>query len=442
MVADDPPHRESAGPRVPRNPTSRRRIETAVSRSSGVFGLVFGAQTLPVLLGQADQLAPVWFLLSSAAVYGGLLAAMVASVSKRGVRAVNSAVVVAWIVVMMTWPLAVTGSELVEDGRPWPWFLLTVATAAAAVAWPVWAATIALVAASLTYGIVRVTPSGGGAGVELVALDVVYALILGGTVLIIMTLLRHAAVSVDLAQATALDRYSTAVGQHATEVERVQVDAIVHDSVLTTLISAARATTPESESLAARMAADAMGYLREAASSPPDNATVPVSELAHRIRTVAPTLAAAFEIRDGRVEGADLSAQAAEAVYSAAVQAMVNSTQHAGAGADVARWLSIRGTEAGGITVEVGDTGVGFDVHAVPVARIGLRVSIIERVIQVGGNVEVDSAPGEGAVISITWPGPLVPDDGPREQQRSSTPDSKAGAALPAMVTDGQGGTP
>ena len=45
-----------------------------------------------------------------------------------------------------------------------------------------------------------------------------------------------------------------AVRQHATEVERVQVDAIVHDSVLTTLLSAAGAGTPEEQALAARMA--------------------------------------------------------------------------------------------------------------------------------------------------------------------------------------------
>ena len=79
----------------------------------------------------------------------------------------------------------------------------------------------------------------------------------------------------DAAQATALDRYSHAVRQHALEVERVQVDSIVHDSVLTTLLSAARAYTPEAKELAARMAGAAIGHLRDAALvSPDDSSTV------------------------------------------------------------------------------------------------------------------------------------------------------------------------
>ena len=85
------------------------------------------------------------------------------------------------------------------------------------------------------------------------------------------SMLRGAATQVDRAQQTALERYSHAVRQHAIEAERVQVDAIVHDSVLTTLLSAARAYTPEAKELAATMAGNAIGHLREAVAVAPDS---------------------------------------------------------------------------------------------------------------------------------------------------------------------------
>ena len=405
MAASKTPHGGMGQPRTSRNPISRHQIETVISRSTGVFGLVFGAQTVPVLLEQSSFMIPEWSLFAQGLLFGGLLLSVAASILKRWVLIVNGFVAVAWFVVMATWPTGVADVAVVSDERPWPWFICTVATAAAAVAWPVWAAVVALVVAPLTYGIVRVTPAGGAAPLDLAAYDVIYAIILGGTVLIIITMLRQAAASVDLAQSTALDRYSYAVRQHATEVERVQVDAIVHDSVLTTLISAARSHAPEAEALAARMASNAMGYLRDAAASSPDDATkVRVGDLAVRIRSAADALSVAFEYRPGEISDWDLPSQAAEAVYSAAVQSMVNSTQHAGSDPNTTRWVGVRCGPGGGVVVVVGDTGAGFDPHAVPTARIGLRISILERVSNAGGHVDVDSHPGEGTVITIRWP--------------------------------------
>jgi len=91
-------------------------------------------------------------------------------------------------------------------------------------------------------------------------------------------------------------------------------------------------------------------------------------------------------------------------VYSAAVQAMVNSLQHAGSAPEVSRWLTVRGVDPAGIEVEVGDTGSGFDYVDVPKERLGLRVSIVERVANAGGCVEIDSVIGEGTSITIRWP--------------------------------------
>ena len=97
--------------------------------------------------------------------------------------------------------------------------------------------------------------------------------------------------SVRVPQYMALERYSHAVRQHAIEAERVQVDAIVHDSVLTTLLSAARADTPEAKELAATMAGNAIGHLRDAVAVAPDtDAQVPAVVLFGRISEAAATM--------------------------------------------------------------------------------------------------------------------------------------------------------
>lgn len=104
------------------------------------------------------------------------------------------------------------------------------------------------------------------------------------------------------------------------------------------------------------------------------------------------------------LESKSIPTTAAEAVYSAAVQGMVNSVQHAGGTPGVRRWLSIRGLEPTGIEVEIGDTGPGFEISSVPRERLGVRVSILERVRNAGGVAQIDTAPGEGTIIVVRWP--------------------------------------
>lgn len=391
--------------RQPNNSISRPRIETVVSRSVGVFGVLYGAQALPAMLGQLPSVQPVGGILIVVAIYGGIVATLVAALAKRHVRAVNAYVSFAFLVALVAWPLVSRDPLAVASERPWLWLLCTVATSTAAVAFSAWSATAYLIVTPIIYGFVRMAPSGGAKGWEPATLDVAYAIILGGAVLILITLLRQAAASVDAAQAAALDRYSHAVRQHATEVERVHVDAIVHDSVLTTLLSAASAHTAAEKGLATRMARNAMGHLRDAAAtSPDDDARVSLEQLAQRIMGATSTLFAPFERRATELTAGSVPVQSAEAVYSAAVQAMVNSLQHAG-GPDVRRWLAIEAAGDDGIRIEIGDDGIGFDLDAVPSERLGLRVSILERVANAGGTVEIQSSADTGTVIWITWPG-------------------------------------
>ncbi|MGR7025455.1 sensor histidine kinase [Geodermatophilus sp. URMC 62] len=81
-----------------------------------------------------------------------------------------------------------------------------------------------------------------------------------------------------------------------------------------------------------------------------------------------------------------------------AQEALTNVRRHAGATAVVLR-LSRVGSQ---VSVHVEDDGVGFDPAAVPVSGLaGLR----GRVAQVGGEVDVASAPGSGTRVTVRVPG-------------------------------------
>jgi signal transduction histidine kinase len=62
------------------------------------------------------------------------------------------------------------------------------------------------------------------------------------------------------------------------------------------------------------------------------------------------------------------------------------------------------GQEDGESTIMVIDQGCGFDPDAVPADRLGLKVSVLQRVEAVGGYVRVWSAPGNGTSVLISVP--------------------------------------
>lgn len=375
-------------------------VERAFAILIAVAALGFGASTVPAVLDQLPYLDPVW----GPVVVCGLAASFLfvgASVFARRLAQVAQIVcALLFLVALVTWPLTVR-EPIPTDQVPWPWWLCTVGSTAAAMGFAPWRATVYTALVPAVYVVIRLSPVGGDAGVRAL-LDGVYTAILSGAVLVIAVVLRRAATAVDAAQATAVRRYSHAIREHATEVERVQVDAIVHDSVLTTLLSAARAETADAEMLAARMARNAIDHLEAAASDGPGEAP-PVSlvDLHARITDSVGALAAPVRVQPGQLGSTRVPATVADALASAALQAAVNSVQHAG-GASVDRWVRVEQRGAG-VHVEVGDDGAGFDIEAIPAERLGVRRSIVERVVAVDGTAEILTAPGSGTRVLLGW---------------------------------------
>ncbi|TFB52365.1 sensor histidine kinase [Cryobacterium tagatosivorans] len=394
--------------RQPRKPISRAQIETVVSRSVAGVGVVFALQAAPIMFEQLPLRLPAAGVIGPVTLAVTLAFVVLATIFKAGIRTATGAVAMVYLLALVAWPFLMRDPERVLDGVPWLWFLCTVATSCAAIAFPLaWAAGYTVLVPAV-YGVLRVTPSGGGADVLLASLDAVYAMLLGQVVLIIIFMLRQAAAAVDAAQLNALDRYALAVRQHATETERVEVDSIVHDTVLATLLSAAGARSATAARLASVMARKALDRLEDAGSaSVSDETVIPFDSLSRRIREAAAAIASSFVVVQRDLGALALPVHASEALYSASVQAMVNSLEHAGpAGSAVSRTLTISPNLQGGCTIEVADTGVGFDPALVPGERLGLRVSIQERVTSAGGSVAVHTGIGLGTRIVIDWPRP------------------------------------
>ncbi|MET0590529.1 MAG: ATP-binding protein [Naasia sp.] len=402
---------EAPGLKKPANPITSSQVEVVISTSISVIGLLFGAQAVPPLLSQMDEMMTPLGLTVIVAVFGSLLLAGLAAIFRQWTRPVFGLVAGVYLVTLAVWPLIVP--PLAVDDVPWIFYLSNVASACAvnAARWPI--ALGYVIVTPITLALMRMTPSGGAVDLLGATLDGVYSFLIGMVLLVIILSLRQAAREVDRAQSFALESYATAVRHHATENERVRVDALVHDNVLVTLLSAARARTPETKALAARMARSAISHLGDAQTTFPVMAgDVRIDELVGRLRVAVADQPRAFDVHIRIPETADLPSPAADALTEAATQAMVNSVNHADRGAvgPVTRTVRVSTPGRGAVEIVVADTGAGFDIAAVPLERLGVRTSIIDRMEKVGGQATVDSRPGVGTTITLRWPLPTALD--------------------------------
>ncbi|WP_368498885.1 sensor histidine kinase [Herbiconiux sp. A18JL235] len=413
---------ELPGPRTG-PPRSRERIDRTLARMVGLFGFVFAVLSIPVLNDAAHTLRPEWGRGIAIALFGSILLALVSSLLDRGVRPAMGLVACVFVVTLVLWPFAVRSPTAALGTQPWLWYIVIVAIAAAAISFTtVWASVYA-VGVPVVFAVLRVMPAGGGADVLHAVLDAGYSLLLGVFVVIVVTMLRTTATRVDAAQRTAMAAYAEAAKRHATENERTRVDTVIHDRVLSTLLAAARSETDDERMRSVQMAERALVALQSAEAESEVRAPVALSVLAERLRALADSSAADITFSASGGLSGKAPARVVEGVYSATVQAVENSLQHAG-GAGVLRSISLH-AEGGGFTVVVADTGAGFDPAAVPADRLGLRISIRERVESIAGSATVRSVRGEGTSVVIDWPAERAQPTA--EDGAGGSPDDRAG---------------
>ncbi|MDP8936674.1 MAG: hypothetical protein M3O23_02905 [Actinomycetota bacterium] len=180
---------------------------------------------------------------------------------------------------------------------------------------------------------------------------------------------------------------------------REEVARTLHDGVLQTLaVVERRATDPQLSRLAREQERELRDWLF--GSSQREGV---VADVGTALRAAAARFEDSFGGRAQVLVADDLpplEPAAMAALTGAAGEALVNAGKH-GRASKVQ--VYVEPDEAGGVFCSVKDDGVGFD-PGTTVEGIGLSRSIRGRVAEVGGRVEVVSAPGDGTEVLLWLP--------------------------------------
>jgi signal transduction histidine kinase len=292
-------------------------------------------------------------------------------------------------------------------GDPVPFLLnlATIGTCTAAIALSYVGSWVYIVVVAAVCGLVRVSTFTGEPDFDLAFQDTVLAALFSA---VMVTLIHLARVAGDLQDRTSLAARESAVAAReaeALERQRTKYHAFTHDDVLATLNAAVRDApgTREATRATARHALDKMdGFAGDA--SVHDWVTADEVELLLREAAAAaglePEPADTSPARDLVVP-----VDAADALAEALAEAVRNSVHHAGwaDGRAVRREIDIEFT-SDGVRITVLDDGRGFAPSRVRPDRLGVRLSILQRLISLpGGDASVNSIRGRGTTVVLSW---------------------------------------
>ncbi|TFD28014.1 sensor histidine kinase [Cryobacterium cryoconiti] len=394
--------RPAAGIRSPALPRpATERLARLLYAAMGPTALVFGLFCLGSYLEQAYQPARPASLIAWLVVFG--LPLMLGLLSQRAplglLRQLALAEGVIVVVLMLFWLVA--RAEPLPAGADIPWVITftgvpVIAMAVATRDRTAWAY-LALVCT--LSGLVRAVTSADPHPVLVGVEDALYSLLLLSMLLGLTTMARRGEKAVDLAAEVARATLADRADRLARTRERLTINALVHDSVISTLLMAGRAGTPIE--VLSRHATDTLGRL-DALRSPRPDEHVPGSQVARRLEQLVGELAPDARLTSTLTDTLTVPARAVTALLGAVGEALRNSVTSAGAG-PVARTLTVSAYRAG-IRVAVHDDGVGFDPARVPPERLGIAQSIIGRMERLpGGAAAVRSRPGAGTEVVVSW---------------------------------------
>ncbi|HZD22007.1 MAG TPA: PspC domain-containing protein [Acidimicrobiia bacterium] len=176
--------------------------------------------------------------------------------------------------------------------------------------------------------------------------------------------------------------------------ERAEVAAHLHDSVLQTLALIQRTDDPHRMVMLARhQESELRDWLY--GTAPLEGADL----VSTALKQAASRVEDDFQIPVEVVTVGDYSVDArTRALVAATTEAMVNAAKHSGA-----EWMSLflEVTDDSTLEVYVTDQGKGFNLDGVGADRKGIAQSIISRMEKVGGEVRIESEPGEGTEVAL-----------------------------------------
>ncbi|MFT4233486.1 MAG: ATP-binding protein [Microbacterium sp.] len=376
-----------------------RRIERILQFAFAMIGLVIGGEAALRLpesdVGAGVRLVVIWVLFCALAVV------VVMNILGRFARiacAVFAVMFPIGMVVLATLP----APRWEPAGGSWMFQLLSVPVLATCICFRVAVQIGWALALPWIYGIVELLRRGFAPDTRI---DVIYAVslvqIVALSLIALVWVFRRIAAGVDEARDAAAIEYARARDAEIDERERVEVTALMHDSVLAALLAASRAQTDREHQLAVTMAREALTRLANADSDVREGSDEPVPADTVRAELVAQAalVGVTLDVPSLGDDAGEVPGRVARALVLAATQAIANALQHAG-GRDLA--VSVASTD-GELRVIVRDGGGGIDPKAIPADRLGIRASIFARMAAVDGDARIMSD-GEGTVVRLAWP--------------------------------------
>lgn len=383
-----------------REDTASDRMTRVLGFALGIAGAAFLGIELP---GMLEQMAgnPWWWLLPAIIAIPGMYAAMmIASVwgSARAVRMICGTYPILYIPVVAALPLAFEQHQLPPITMPWPLLIGsgTIITASFVLPLrglvPIAIAYAALHAIGTSWAQYDV-PAGWAIreGISIAMIGVIFAAMIRSV--------QANAATIDSESAALRAEATDRVRETAINQERDRLDALVHDTIVSTFVAAcSRAPLPKVRD-SARGSLETLDTL---ARSDEESATVSAREAVARLRQTVGDVREDFGFHAAiDDEGASYSLEVVRMLQEVIAEAARNSIRHAG---EHARRGLLVHCGPGFVSAMLADNGIGFDPARIPPRRLGIhtamrgRVAIIE-----GARLQIDSAPGEGTTITVTW---------------------------------------
>jgi len=301
----------------------------------------------------------------------------------------------------LLWPLLVIKNPS-ADGHFYPflWWAMSTGWLAAALGFKLrWVITYYVVVSVITQYLFS-TPIGGSHDLLTLVLDGEYTILTNGSVAVIALMLRHAAARSDRANSERMEAAILEAQVEAQAKERSRLDALVHDSVLTALISAGAANSEAESQAAADLAKIAIQRLQTADGVYESTASVLCSALFDSVITAAIRVDPEIEFKKTCLASITVNGEVASALTEATIQAVQNSVLHAGAKSK--RELHLKSSQ-GTLKLVIKDDGVGFRPNRLPRGRLGIKLSIHGRMESIGGKAHIISAPRKGTTVVLEW---------------------------------------
>ncbi|MFE3289502.1 sensor histidine kinase [Rhodococcus sp. NPDC059234] len=381
------------------------RILRVFARFTSVGYLFYLLLLLPSILGQAELLDWWWTPLATAAVFGSGLAfgAATAAADTRVLRTAGGVAAIAYLAVIVAWPLAWNGPPMMNGQGVWLSTFPGVASLAAVAAWRPAVAfgymVIACAGAQLMNSVAR-DPAMTSPVIPDIAFAIMYCTLFVGAAVMAL----HTGRLLDETTAATHRAAASAAAQRARAVERERFDALIHDGVMSTLLSASRLGATPSVSRQATITMRQLDALRTGAGL---HERFDSAEILTHLRTAATEVDENVVLKVHRRQHSGsltMPGEATRAVGAALAEALRNSIRHAGDDADRAVEVAMTPDL---LSVRVSDNGKGFDPRTVPPHRLGVAVSIVGRMRQLpGGSARIDSRPSDGTRVHLTWSAP------------------------------------